>query len=114
MGGSSLAPEVLWQTFGAAADGLSLHVLDSTHPDAVAALEAQLPLDRTLFLVSSKSGGTLEPRSMHAHFHALAPDGRQWAAITDPGTLARGARAASRASAASSTARPTSAAATRR
>ena len=61
-------------------------MLDSTHPDAVAALEAQLPLDRTLFLVSSKSGGTLEPRSMHAHFHALAPDGRQWAAITDPGT----------------------------
>jgi transaldolase / glucose-6-phosphate isomerase len=104
MGGSSLAPEVLWQTFGSgvrepatrpadaglptgiADGGLRLHVLDSTHPDAVAALEAKLPLDRTLFLVSSKSGGTLEPRSMHAHFHALAPDGRQWAAITDPGT----------------------------
>jgi transaldolase / glucose-6-phosphate isomerase len=86
MGGSSLAPEVLWQTFGASGDGLRLHVLDSTHPDAVAALEAELPLDRTLFLVSSKSGGTLEPRSMHAHFHALVPDGRQWAAITDPGT----------------------------
>jgi len=87
MGGSSLAPEVLWRTFGAASDGgLKLHVLDSTHPDAVAALKATLPLDRTLFLVSSKSGGTLEPRSMHARFHALAPDGRQWAAITDPGT----------------------------
>jgi transaldolase/glucose-6-phosphate isomerase len=87
MGGSSLAPEVLWQTFQTGdAGGLRLHVLDSTHPDAVAALEARLPLDRTLFLVSSKSGGTLEPRSMHAHFHALAPDGRQWAAITDPGT----------------------------
>jgi transaldolase/glucose-6-phosphate isomerase len=104
MGGSSLAPEVLSQTFGSGvpepaawpaeagpppgiADGaLRLHVLDSTHPDAVAALEAKLPLDRTLFLVSSKSGGTLEPRSMHAHFHALVPDGRQWAAITDPGT----------------------------
>jgi transaldolase/glucose-6-phosphate isomerase len=86
MGGSSLAPEVLWQTCGAVDGGLRLHVLDSTHPDAVAALEAKLPLERTLFLVSSKSGGTLEPRSMHAHFHALAPDGRQWAAITDPGT----------------------------
>jgi transaldolase / glucose-6-phosphate isomerase len=86
MGGSSLAPEVLWRTFGAADGGLRLHVLDSTHPDAVAALEARLPLDRTLFLVSSKSGGTLEPRAMHAHFHALAPDGRRWAAITDPGT----------------------------
>src|SRR6185312_12911530 len=67
-------------------EGLRLHVLDSTHPDAVAALEARLPLDRTLFLLSSKSGGTLEPRSMHAYFHALAPAGRQWAAITDPGT----------------------------
>ncbi len=89
MGGSSLAPDVLWQTFGrgdGGDGGLRLHVLDSTHPDAVAALEAALPLDRTLFLVSSKSGGTLEPRSMHAHFHALVPDGRQWAAITDPGT----------------------------
>lgn len=86
MGGSSLAPEVLWETFGARDGGLRLHVLDSTHPDAVAALQATLPLDRTLFLVSSKSGGTLEPRSMHAHFHALVPDGRQWAAVTDPGT----------------------------
>jgi transaldolase / glucose-6-phosphate isomerase len=104
MGGSSLAPEVLWQSFGASGlpepatspaeagpppgidGGLRLHVLDSTHPDAVARLEAALPLETTLFLVSSKSGGTLEPRSMHAHFHARVPDGRQWAAITDPGT----------------------------
>jgi transaldolase/glucose-6-phosphate isomerase len=86
MGGSSLAPEVLWRTFGAAEGFLRLHVLDSTSPDAVAQLEAALPLDRTLFVVSSKSGGTLEPRAMHAHFHALVPDGRQWAAITDPGT----------------------------
>lgn len=86
MGGSSLAPEVLWRTFGGADGALRLHVLDSTHPDAVAALQAKLPLDRTLFLVSSKSGGTLEPRAMHEHFHALVPDGRQWAAITDPGT----------------------------
>ncbi|HZV73980.1 MAG TPA: bifunctional transaldolase/phosoglucose isomerase [Conexibacter sp.] len=86
MGGSSLAPEVLAQTFPTADGFLRLHVLDSTHPDAVAGLEARLPLDRTLFLVSSKSGGTLEPRAMHAHFHALVPDGRQWAAVTDPGT----------------------------
>jgi transaldolase / glucose-6-phosphate isomerase len=86
MGGSSLAPEVLWQTFGRGDGGLALHVLDSTHPGAVAALEQRLPLDTTLFLISSKSGGTLEPRTMHAHFHALVPDGRQWAAITDPGS----------------------------
>ncbi len=86
MGGSSLAPEVLSQTFATRERFLRLHVLDSTHPDAVAQLEAKLPLATTLFLVSSKSGGTLEPRSMHAHFHALAPEGRQWAAVTDPGT----------------------------
>jgi transaldolase/glucose-6-phosphate isomerase len=86
MGGSSLAPEVFRHTFGSADGYLRLHVLDSTHPDAVAALEAALPLEQTIFLVSSKSGGTLEPRSMHAHFHALAPNGRQWAAVTDPGT----------------------------
>lgn len=86
MGGSSLAPEVLRLSFGAADGYLNLHVLDTTHPDAIAALEERLPLDRTLFLVSSKSGGTLEPRSMHAHFHARVPDGRQWAAVTDPGT----------------------------
>lgn len=86
MGGSSLAPEVLWQTFGAGEDGMRLHVLDSTHPAAVAGLRDALPLERTLFLVSSKSGGTLEPRSMHACFHALVPDGGHWAAVTDPGT----------------------------
>ncbi len=86
MGGSSLAPEVLRRTFGAREGFLRLHVLDSTHPDAVAALAEQLPLERTLFLLSSKSGGTLEPRSMHAYFHARVPDGRQWAAVTDPGT----------------------------
>jgi glucose-6-phosphate isomerase len=86
MGGSSLAPEVLAQTFGTREGFLRLHVLDSTHPDAVARLEERLPIASTLFLVSSKSGGTLEPRAMHAHFHALAPEGRQWAAVTDPGT----------------------------
>jgi glucose-6-phosphate isomerase len=103
MGGSSLAPEVLWQTFGASGvpepttwpaeagpppelGRLRLHVLDSTHPRAIAELERRLPLERTLFLISSKSGGTLEPRSMHACFHARVPDGRQWAAVTDPGT----------------------------
>jgi transaldolase/glucose-6-phosphate isomerase len=86
MGGSSLAPEVLWRTFGAREGFLRLHVLDSTHPDAILALERELPLATTLFLLSSKSGGTLEPRSMHARFHAAVPEGRQWAAVTDPGT----------------------------
>jgi transaldolase/glucose-6-phosphate isomerase len=82
MGGSSLAPEVLRRTFGAE----RVHVLDSTHPDAIAALGDALPLEHTLFLVSSKSGTTLEPRALMAHFRTRATDGRQWAAITDPGS----------------------------
>ncbi|MGB2710595.1 MAG: bifunctional transaldolase/phosoglucose isomerase, partial [Conexibacter sp.] len=86
MGGSSLAPEVIRRTFGTREGFLRLHVLDATHPDAVARIEAGVSLASTLFLLSSKSGGTLEPRALHAHFHELAPDGRQWAAVTDPGT----------------------------
>ena len=83
MGGSSLAPEVLRRSFGA--DGF--HVLDTTHPAAVARLRDELPLDRTLFLVSSKSGGTIETRS-HADFfwEAAGGNGAQFAAITDPGS----------------------------
>ncbi|HYX89467.1 MAG TPA: hypothetical protein VE753_08875, partial [Gaiellaceae bacterium] len=59
MGGSSLAPEVLRRSFRAEA----LHVLDTTHPAAIRALEERIDLRRTLFLVSSKSGTTLETRS---------------------------------------------------
>ena len=83
MGGSSLAPEVLRRSFGA--DGF--HVLDTTHPAAVARLRDELPLDRTLFLVSSKSGGTIETRS-HADFfwEAAGGNGALFAAITDPGS----------------------------
>ncbi len=86
MGGSSLAPEVLRRTFGTAPGYLELHVLDSTHPDAVAGLAAALPLERTLFVVSSKSGGTLEPKSFTAYFQARVSDPRQFVAITDPAT----------------------------
>src|SRR5262249_46659845 len=89
MGGSSLAPEVLRQTFGAE----RFHVLDTTHPAAIRALEAKLDLTRTLFLSASKSGGTLETRAHTDYFWKLAPRGSQWVAITDPGsaleTLAR-------------------------
>jgi transaldolase / glucose-6-phosphate isomerase len=83
MGGSSLAPEVLRRSFGAR----TFHVLDTTHPTAIARLRDELPLDRTLFLVSSKSGGTIETRS-HADFfwEATGGAGRQFAAITDPGS----------------------------
>ncbi len=91
MGGSSLAPEVFQDVFGSA-DGLpTLSIADSTHPDAVAALTATLDPTRTLFVVSSKSGGTLETLSLQRHFwswvgdHGLA-QGPRFAAITDPGS----------------------------
>jgi transaldolase / glucose-6-phosphate isomerase len=93
MGGSSLAPEVIRRTFGAlrAAKGGEprmpvLHVLDSTNAAAVRALQGAIDVERTLFLVSSKSGGTIEPLSMFAHFWQLTPDGARFAAITDPGS----------------------------
>jgi transaldolase / glucose-6-phosphate isomerase len=83
MGGSSLAPEVMRRTFGAAA----FRVLDTTHPAAVRRLEGDLDLSRTLFLVSSKSGSTLETRS-HADyfFERVGRRGEQFVAITDPGS----------------------------
>jgi len=86
MGGSSLAPEVLWRTFGAAPGALALHVLDSTDPAAILAVTEQIDLARTLFVVSTKSGGTIETLSLFEHFHALVGDGSHFIAITDPGS----------------------------
>jgi glucose-6-phosphate isomerase len=86
MGGSSLAPEVLWRTFGATEEALALHVLDSTDPAAILDLTQTLDLDRTLFVVSTKSGGTIETLSLFEHFHSLVPDGSHFVAITDPGS----------------------------
>jgi hypothetical protein len=82
MGGSSLAPEVLRRAFG----GERMHVLDTTHPGAIRALERKLDLERTLFLSASKSGTTLETRSHTDYFWRKAPRGDQWVAITDPGS----------------------------
>ena len=82
MGGSSLAPEVFKQTFGAQ----TFHVLDTTHPRAIRALEAQLDLKRTLFVSASKSGSTLETRSHTDYFWERNPLGENWVAITDPGS----------------------------
>ena len=79
MGGSSLAPEVIRLVF--AAD--HFHVLDSTHPKAIRALESKIDPERTLFLSASKSGTTLETRSHTAYF---LERGGQFAAITDPGS----------------------------
>ena len=64
MGGSSLAPEVIRRAFAVE----SFHVLDTTHPAAIRRLEDSLELERTLFLVSSKSGSTLETRSHLEYF----------------------------------------------
>src|SRR3954470_10077288 len=86
MGGSSLAPEVLVQSFGRGGGGLDLHVLDSTDPGAIKAVEDQLDLERTLFLISSKSGGTIETMSQYRYFRSKFDNGRNFVAITDPGS----------------------------
>ncbi len=93
MGGSSLCPEVLRETFGVVPGRPELHVLDSTDPSQIAALEKRLDPGRTLFIVSSKSGTTLEPAIFKAHFFdrtttALGAEraGRRFVAITDPGS----------------------------
>ena len=92
MGGSSLAPEVMSSILGGTPRGLTLHVLDTTVPAQILAVQERLDLAGTLFLVSSKSGTTVEPLSLHAYFTAAlrqagaADPGRHFAAITDPGT----------------------------
>jgi hypothetical protein len=80
MGGSSLAPEVLRRAF----ERDRFHVLDTTHPRAIRRLADSLDLDRTLFVVSSKSGGTLETRSHFDFFWERG--GRRCIVITDPGS----------------------------
>jgi transaldolase/glucose-6-phosphate isomerase len=85
MGGSSLGPEVIRRSFGDIPGALRLHVLDSTHPDVVLGVQESLDLDKTLFIVSSKSGTTLETLSQYRYFKPMArPD--QFVVVTDPGT----------------------------
>ncbi|MGH2744610.1 MAG: hypothetical protein ACRDSN_04005, partial [Pseudonocardiaceae bacterium] len=87
MGGSSLGPEVIRRSFGEIPDGLRLHVLDSTDPGAILELERTLDLPKTLFIVSSKSGGTVETLSHMKYFYERsARSGRQFVAVTDPGS----------------------------
>jgi transaldolase/glucose-6-phosphate isomerase len=92
MGGSSLCPDVCRATFGTAPGFLQLHVLDSTVPGSVAQIEKSVDLAHTLFLVSSKSGGTVEPNSFFKYFYervrALKSErtSENFVAITDPGT----------------------------
>ncbi len=86
MGGSSLAPEMFARAFGSAPGYPSLVVLDTTHPAEVRAVGDRIDPDRTLFLVSSKSGGTIETLSLYRHFRSVVDDGRRFVAITDPDT----------------------------
>ena len=92
MGGSSLAPEVMRGVLGSAPDGLRLHVLDSTVPAQILTVQERLDVSKTLFLVSSKSGTTVEPLSLYSHFRAaldavgVGNRGDHFAAITDPGS----------------------------
>ncbi len=87
MGGSSLAPEVFLRSFGRRAGYPSFHMLDSTDPRAIAAVENGGHLDRTMFIVASKSGTTLETLSFYRYFwKQTAGCGSQFVAITDAGT----------------------------
>lgn len=93
MGGSSLAPEVFSLTFGTKEGFLDLHVLDSTHPDTILEYEQRLDPNKTLFIVSTKSGGTVETMSFMKYFYnsALKKLGKEkvskhFIAITDPGS----------------------------
>lgn len=93
MGGSSLAPDIMRETFGKVEGYPQLHVLDSTDPQQIRTLESQLDLSRTLFIVASKSGTTTEPDAFYRYFcervsKAVGTNncGRHFVAITDPGT----------------------------
>jgi len=91
MGGSSLAPEVLAETFGPQAGFPQLIVLDSTDPARIRQVEAEIDLDATLFIVASKSGGTIETMSLYRHFRARTGGaGAQFIAITDAGSQLEG------------------------
>lgn len=92
MGGSSLAAEVICLSFRGVVDGLFLSVLDSTDPRQIISIDEQVPVGRTLFIVSSKSGGTTEVQAMLKYFyhklektHGLQT-GKYFIAITDPNT----------------------------
>ena len=87
MGGSSLGPEVIRQSYGEIDGGLRLHVLDTTDGEAVLALEQSLDIPKTFFVVSSKSGGTIETLShMNWFYDRTGGNGAQFAVVTDPGS----------------------------
>lgn len=93
MGGSSLAPEVFRNIFGVKEGFMDLSILDSTHPETIRAKESELDYSKTLFIVSTKSGGTVETLSLLKYFYHRAVDrlgrdmaGNHFIAITDSGS----------------------------
>lgn len=92
MGGSSLAPEVFFKTFGNAADYPELIVLDSTDPDHIQHVISKVEIESTLFIVASKSGGTIETASLAKLFYdrltaaGIESVAEHFVAITDAGT----------------------------
>jgi transaldolase / glucose-6-phosphate isomerase len=96
MGGSSLCPEVISKSFGRVEGFPEIHVLDSTDPAQVKAFEEKVDLTKTLFIVSSKSGTTLEPNIFKQYFFQRTQEvvgkdeaGSRFVAITDPGSKLR-------------------------
>jgi glucose-6-phosphate isomerase len=91
MGGSSLCPEVLAQTFGPQAGFPELLVLDSTDPDVIAAFQQRIDIERCLFVIASKSGSTTEPNVFYKFWYdelskRIETPGDNFVAITDPGS----------------------------
>jgi transaldolase/glucose-6-phosphate isomerase len=87
MGGSSLGAEVLRETFGHRSGWPNLHVLDSTDPEQIRAVRSAIKIETTRFIVSSKSGSTLEPNILFDYFFAeTGKNGKQFIAITDSGS----------------------------
>ncbi len=91
MGGSSLCPEVLRQTFGRQKGFPELLVLDSTDPDAIDNFRRQIEIDRCLFIIASKSGTTTEPNAFHRYWYnevakKSSEPGNSFVTITDPGS----------------------------
>ena len=87
MGGSSLCPDVLRNTFGTVKGRPKLHVLDTTDPSTILSVRSKVKIADTLFIVASKSGETTETLSHFAYFwEQTKGKGKQFAAVTDPGT----------------------------
>ena len=87
MGGSSLAPDVFSHVLGSAPTFPKVTVLDSTHPEAVLSVDAAVDVDRSVFIISSKSGTTLETLSFFRYFwERSGGDGSRFVAVTDPGS----------------------------